>query len=276
MDVDLKTILIIVALIVIFHKYIRENLKSILNAILLVVLFHSFLYKPFVIPSESMVPTMLIGDYLFVSKYPYGYSKNSFYFSPPVFSGRVLYTPPKTGDVAVFRMDFPGQNRASEDWIKRVIGVPGDKIQMRGGKLFINGQETALEKVGPYKWKTADGEDGAPVENTSTEYIETLPNGVKHRILKSVDFGAGDLDNTKEFVVPADHFFMMGDNRDHSGDSRRQSVGFIHKDKLIGRAEIIFFSTAIPTTSYGSVFGFAQFWKWPTETRFSRFFNIIK
>ena len=246
---------------------LKEDIKSLAFAVVIVLSFHSFLFKPFNIPSESMVPTLLIGDYLFVSKFTYGYSKNSFPFSPPIFKGRVFYTPPQMGDVAVFRKEFPNDpKRDSEDWVKRVVGLPGDKIQMKGGQLFINGKKTELEKVGTYTWK-----DQKAREQVSTHYIETLPNGVKHSILKSSDFGDGDLDNTEEYTVPEGHFYMMGDNRDHSGDSRVH--GAFSEESLIGQVKILFFSTGIPTTPGGAWW---QIWKWPTETRYSRFFNIIK
>jgi signal peptidase I len=191
-----------------------------------------FLFQPFSIPSGAMKPTMLIGDYFFVSKYAYGYSHFSLPFSPPVFAGRIFAGEPQRGDVVVFRLP----KDPSTDYIKRVVGLPGDRIQMIGGLLHINGTPVKRERI----------EDFIDDENTDApervrQWRETLPNGVSHQTLDLEDNGF--LDNTQEFVVPAGHYFMMGDNRDNSTDSRVLSqVGYVPFENIVGRAEIIYFS----------------------------------
>jgi signal peptidase I len=201
-----------------------------------------------------MIPSLLVGDYLFVAKYSYGYSKYSFPFSPNVFSGRILEGQPKRGDVAVFRQP----PHPETDFIKRIIGLPGDHIQMKGGILYINDVAVIRERVADYI-----DEQG----NNFIQYIETLPNGVKHRIIEA-EGDQGRLDNTDVFVVPADHYFAMGDNRDDSSDSRTDVVGYVPAENLVGRADIIFFSTD------GSA-RWWEFWRWPFAVRFARFFDLI-
>lgn len=245
------------------EHWLVEFVKTIVYAGVFVLLFHSLLYKPFNIPTPSMVPTLLVGDYLFVSKFTYGYSRYSFPFGLPVFEGRFMSGAPKQGDVVVFR---PSHD-TSEDWIKRVIGVPGDVVQVVEGIVSVNGKEARLEFQEDYKWRDERGG-----YHTSQLYTETLPNGVEHSILKSVEFGAGKLDNTREYVVPEGHYFVMGDNRDHSNDSRGVDLGMVPHENLVGQAELIFFSTKIPTDpeSY-----WWQPWKWPTETRYDRMMRLI-
>jgi signal peptidase I len=240
-----------------------ELVKTVGSALALVLLVHTILVKPFSIPSASMNPTFEIGDYLFVSKFTYGYSRYSIPFSPPLFSGRIWGSSPKTGDVVVFRPP----HKTYEDWIKRVIGLPGDRIRMVEGVLHINDKPATLEKVGPYHWFD---QFNRPYD--SEMYIETLPNGVKHKIAKSVPFGQAEKDNTREFVVPEGHYFMMGDNRDHSEDSRFPTVGVIPYENLVGRAELIFFSTDLPTQNGA----WWMVWRWPTATRYSRFFTVVR
>lgn len=248
-----------------FFKKINEMVRALTWGLAIALLIRTFLFSPFNIPSGSMVPTLLIGDYLFVSKYTYGFSKYSFPFSPNLFSGRIMFSPPQRGDVIVFR---PPQDPMT-DWIKRVVGLPGDRIQMIEGILHINGVPVQLEKAGPYAWRDKEGR-----AHTSTLYYETLPNGVRHKMLKSIPFGQGKGDHTPEYIVPKGHYFMLGDNRDHSSDSRfMYTLGFIPRDNLVGRAEALFFSTEIPTYRETSWW---HFWKWPFMTRFLRFFNLIR
>jgi len=241
--------------------WLTELIKTVVYAVILVLGVHSFFYKPFNIPSPSMVPTLLVGDYLFVAKFAYGYSKFSFPFSPNIFEGRILPGKPIRGDVVVFRPP----HKSEEDWIKRAIGLPGDRIRVIEGVLHVNGAAVKLNKIRDYKWRDEYGR-----YHDSQLYLETLPNGVEHHILKSRPFGQGHKDNTPEYIVPEEHYFMMGDNRDHSDDSR--SIGFIPFENLVGRADLIFFSTEIPTDPDAYWW---QPWKWPIQTRYSRTFNLI-
>lgn len=241
-----------------------EIFKVLVETLVIVLAIHTFLYKPFVIPSQSMVPSLLVGDYLFVSKFKYGYSNFSFPFSPNLFKGRIFDRAPDYGDVAVFRPP----HRPQEDWVKRVVGLPGDHVQMVKGRLHINGKMLELEPKGQYEWR-----DQHANSFTSDLYMETLPNGKKHPIIKTVPFGEGSRDDTPVYIVPQGHYFMIGDDRDFSGDSRYiETVGFIPHDNLVGEAQLIFFSTDLPTTDSA----WWQFWKWPTATRYARLMHLIK
>jgi signal peptidase I len=207
-------------------------LRTIVVAGAIAFTFRSFAFEPFNIPSGSMLPTLLVGDFLFVSKYSYGYSKFSFPGSLDLFSGRIGGSEPERGDVAVFR--YP--KNTSIDYIKRVIGLPGDTIRMVAGRLYINGKMVEREHVG-----TFEDTDERGVVTRMHRYVETLPNGVKHDILERSD--QDRFDNTNDFVVPPGHFFAMGDNRDNSSDSRAfSSVGYVPMENLVGRAEVMFFS----------------------------------
>ena len=234
-----------------------ENVKTLVYAGLIAIGVRTVAFEPFNIPSGSMVPTLLVGDYLFVSKFSYGYSRFSLPYSPDLFNGRIFGSLPKRGDVAVFK--WPRDN--STDYIKRIVGLPGDRIQVRGGQLLINGQQAPRAPDGQY---SAEGEAGKL-------YVETLPNGVSHEILKKFD--EGGLNDTQEFAVPAGYVFAMGDNRDNSSDSRvpleYNGVGFVPLDNLVGRAEFIFFSAAADYPWY-------EFWRWPQEIRFSRLASGIR
>jgi signal peptidase I len=236
-----------------------DTLKIIVHAVLIALIVRTVAFEPFNIPSGSMIPTLLVGDYLFVSKFSYGYSKHSLPFSLPILPDRVLFEEPERGDVAVFKL--PSDNKT--DYIKRVIGLPGDKIQMKNGRLFINNKMVKREKIGDY----IQTDDGGNLRRT-VRYIETLPNGKTHEILE--EWGdKGPLDNTGVYEVPAGHYFAMGDNRDNSQDSRvRPQVGFIPKENLVGRAEVLFFSTNGGARIW-------EFWKWPVAMRFKRFFQEI-
>ncbi len=237
----------------------RETIRVIIHALILALLVRIFLFQPFNIPSGSMIPTLLIGDYLFVSKYSYGYSRYSFPFGPNLFDGRVWAGEPTRGDVVVFKL--PRDNET--DYIKRVIGLPGDEIQMIDGVLHINGKAVKKEKAADFVPQHADGPGRA-----MTRYIETLPNGVSYPVLDLVRSSIGD--NTEIYKVPEDHFFMMGDNRDNSTDSRFLSeVGYVPYENLLGKAQIIFFSIDDDAR-------FWQLWKWPTEVRWSRIFQMVR
>jgi signal peptidase I len=204
-----------------------EAIRTIFYAIIIALLVRTFAFEPFNIPSGSMIPTLLVGDYLFVSKYSYGYSRYSLPWSLPLFEGRILAHQPERGDVAVFKL--PTDNET--DYIKRLIGLPGDQIQVKGGILYINGEPVKREKVAVRHSRGFGGR-----QTTTTEYIETLPNGRRHLIWEDSD--QAPLDNTQIYVVPEGHYFAMGDNRDNSQDSRVLSqVGYVPFENLVGRAE---------------------------------------
>ena len=237
----------------------RETLQTILIAVVIALGIRTFAYEPFNIPSGSMIPTLQVGDYLFVSKFSYGYTHFSFPFSPDLFEGRIMGSLPERGDVAVFRKP----NQDDIDYIKRIVGLPGDRIQVIGGVLHINGSAVKREKVADRIYKRHNGGQVAV-----TEYLETLPNGRQHLIYEEND--SEFLDNTPEFVVPQDHVFAMGDNRDNSQDSRvLHEVGFVPLENLIGRAQIIFFS-------HNSSARFWEVWRWPWAIRYGRLFNGIE
>jgi signal peptidase I len=237
-----------------------ETIKIIPQALLIALVVRTLLFQPFNIPSGSLIPTLLIGDYLFVSKYSYGYSKHSIPFSPPLFSGRIWGTLPKRGDIAVFKL--PKDN--STDYIKRVIGLPGDRIQVVEGVLQINGRAVRRERIDDYKTTDAFGQT-----ISVPQYTETLPEGVAHPVIER-DGDRGFWDNTDVYVVPTDHFFMMGDNRDNSTDSRDQaSVGFVPYENLVGRAEIIFFSIDESSSAW-------RIWDWPWTVRWNRMLKPIR
>lgn len=236
---------------------LRELLGTIVPAIAVAVAIQAFLFKPFRIPSESMLPTLQVGDYLFVSKYTYGYSRYSFPFSPPLFSGRIFGAQPQRGDVVVFRLPFDD----TEDYIKRVIGLPGDTVQMIGGVLHINGQPVPRVRLPDVSVVV----EGRPL--TAAQWRETLPNGVSYATL-DID-PAGPLDDTGPFRVPPGRLFMMGDNRDDSADSRMQSVvGYVPMENLVGRAEVIFFSVGGGASAW-------EFWRWPWTVRPDRLFTRV-
>jgi signal peptidase I len=244
----------------------RETIKIVIHALILAMIVRIFFYQPFNIPSGSMKSTLLVGDYLFVSKLAYGYSRYSFPWAIIPFRGRifgVFGTEPERGDVVVFKL--PRDN--STDFIKRVIGLPGDEIAMRGGILYINGK--AVPKV--RKDDFVSPEEDRPIPR----FEETLPNGVKYLVLDAVP--SGTFDNVGPYKVPAGHYFMMGDNRDNSTDSREQSprygVGYVPHDNLIGRAEIIFFSAAVDDPG---AFRLTSPWTWPFDIRWGRIFKLVR
>jgi signal peptidase I len=251
---------------------IVETIKTVVYALLIAGVFRTLFFQPFWIPSSSMKDTLLIGDFLFVNKMAYGYAQVSCPFSMCPISGRLFGSEPTTGDVVVFRHPANG-----EDYIKRLIGMPGDKIQMKGGVLFINGieakQEPAADFIETYEKQgpvgnlpqCANGGVGLGGDCVKQRFIETLPNGVKHDIL---NIRTSQLDDTPVFVVPEGHYFFMGDNRDNSTDSRvaptARGVGYVPFENLIGRADRIMFSSAGRSMLF--------FWTWRPD----RFFKAIQ
>jgi signal peptidase I len=239
-------------------KIIKENLVTLIYAAVIAIIIRSLLIQPFYIPSSSMEPTLLVGDRLFVTKYSYGYSKHSFPFSPPILDKRILFSEPKRGDVVVFKT--PADNRT--DYIKRLIGVPGDQIQFIEFNLYLNNSEIIKSRISKND-KIYCGNKTIDVYT----FEEKLPNG---KIFTSVYLKDFSYKNSDIFTVPKDHYFFLGDNRDCSKDSRfLTSVGYVHKDNLVGKAQFIFFSS---DKSIGSLFAF---WKLHKSVRFSRFFKKI-
>jgi signal peptidase I len=238
-----------------------ETLRTIVYALIIALVIRTLLFQSFNIPSGSMEGTLLIGDYLFVSKYRYGYSHYALPFSPPVFSGRVFASEPNRGDVVVFQL--PSDDSIS--YIKRVIGLPGDQIQMIGGLLHINGVPVKRERVEDY----VDDEGRYPIR--VKRWRETLPNGVSYDTLDRIE--NSEYDNTRPYIVPPGNFFMMGDNRDNSNDSRvspaNGGAGYVPFENIIGRAGLIFFSVGEGGQAW-------QVWRWPWSVRWSRLFTIVR
>lgn len=252
---------------------IIETVKTVVYALLIAGAFRTLLFQPFWIPSESMKDTLLIGDFVFVNKMAYGYSKHSCPFSMCPITGRILGSEPERGDVVVFRHPVNGS-----DFVKRLIGLPGDSVQIKDGIVYINGAvvpqvpdgifEEVMGPQGPMggRPRCENGAVGDGDICTRSRYRETLPNGVTHDVLNIEDNGAGD--NTDVFVVPAGEYFFMGDNRDNSLDSRFNQraggVGFVPFENLIGRADRIIFSSAGRSMLY--------FWTWRSD----RFFKAVE
>lgn len=226
--------------------------KTLLFALLCAGFVRSIFFEPFHIPSSSMKPNLLVGDYIFVAKYSYGYSRYSFPFGINFFSGRIWQSAPKRGDVVVFRL--PSDPKIN--YVKRLIGLPGDQIQMRDGTVYINDQE--VKKVFDSNFSDDDGEK-------IKIFFETLPEG---KIIQTLDqTPKSSQDNTGIYEVPQGHYFMMGDNRDNSQDSRFLSqVGYVPEENLVGRATLVFFSSSKPTW---------QVWNWPNSIRLERFLKKI-
>ena len=239
-------------------KFFIENFKTLFYALIIAIIIRSLIIQPFYIPSSSMEPGLLVGDRLFVTKYSYGYSKHSFPFSPPIFENRIFSSKPSRGDVIVFKT--PADNRT--DYIKRLIGLPGDRIQFIDSNLFLNNSEILKSKISEKDSIYC----GDKIINVFT-FEEKLPNG---KIYKTVYLKNFTFKNSDVFIVPDNHYFFLGDNRDCSKDSRYlTSVGYVHEDNLVGKARFIFFSS---DRSVGSIFAF---WKWNKSIRFDRFFKKI-
>ena len=237
---------------------IYDNLKTLIGALVIAVLIRSLLFQPFYIPSSSMEPTLLVGDRIFVSKYTYGYSKHSFPFSPNFSDNRFFSKIPQRGDLIVFKT--PADNRT--DYIKRLIGMPGDSVQFVNGNLLINGNEIKRDKV-----ETTEIIRCGKFTLETNSFIETLPNGVKYL---AVYKKSGTLQNTKKFIVPKQHFFLLGDNRDCSKDSRYlDSVGYVNNLNLVGKAKIIFFSNDTNVSSL------LKFWNLGKSFRIERLFKVL-
>ena len=237
---------------------LMENIKTIVYAIIIAMIIRTFAYEPFNIPSGSMLPTLLIGDYVFVAKFPYGYSKHSFPWSLGFYSGRFWETDVNRGDVAVFKL--PTDNET--DYIKRIVGLPGDRIQLIDGVLHINGDEVVRQRVKDFVYEKPEG-----TAVRIPQYRETLANGVSYYTLDIERDGTAD--NTGIYTVPEGHYFALGDNRDDSTDSRFLNyVGFIPVENLVGRAEFLFFSVNGKASWW-------EIWKWPVGIRYERILDGI-
>ncbi len=239
-------------------KFFIENIKTLFYALIIAILIRSFFIQPFYIPSSSMEPNLLVGDRLFVTKYTYGFSKHSLPFSPPLFKGRIFNNKPMRGDIIVFKT--PADNRT--DYVKRLIGLPGDKIQFIDSNLYLNKSEVLKSKISSIEIIFCGNK---PIEVFTFE--ELLPSGKKY---KTVYLKDSAFNNSDQYIVPDNHYFFLGDNRDCSKDSRfLTSVGYVHEDNLVGKVQFIFFSS---DRSIGSIF---TFWKWNKSIRFDRFFKRI-
>ena len=239
-------------------KFFEENIRTLFYALIIAIFIRSIFIQPFYIPSSSMEPNLLVGDRLFVTKYSYGYSKHSFPFSPPIFKGRIFFSEPQRGDVVVFKT--PADNRT--DYIKRLIGLPGDKIQFIDSNLYINNAEIFKSKI-----KNFDSIYCGKKSIDVHKFEEELSNGKKYQ---TVYLRSNNFINTDVFIVPPKHYFFLGDNRDCSKDSRfLSSVGYVHQNNLVGKAQFIFFSS---DRSIASIFAF---WKWNKSLRLDRFFKKI-
>jgi len=235
-----------------------DNFKTLIFALLIAILIRSLFMQPFYIPSSSMEPTLLVGDRIFASKYSYGYSKHSFPFSPPFSNKRFFSKEPIRGDLVIFKT--PADNRT--DYIKRLIGLPGDSIQFINGEIFLNEEPIKRERI----TSTSEIRCG-PTSLDINLYLETLPNGKSY---KAAYIKKGTMLNSDKYVVPKNHYFLLGDNRDCSQDSRfLSSVGYVKNINLVGKAKVIFFSNDTMKSS------FLKFWNWGGSLRLNRTFKLL-
>ena len=238
-----------------------EIVKTVAYALLIALFLRVIFFQPFTIPSASMEPTLIEGDYIIVSKWSYGYSRHSIPFSPPVFTGRIMEKAPERGDVIVFKLPRDGRT----DYIKRLIGLPGDRVQMRQGRLYLNDKPLPRQALPPVMMDSGYG-----FTRSVERFMETMPNGKSY---VTYDYGPdGEVDETETFVVPEGHYFFMGDNRDNSLDSRVPEaigVGFVPADHLVGKAQIIMLSWDKEASLFKP-------WTWIMDANPNRFFNVIK
>tara|TARA_Y100000590_G_scaffold105796_1_gene120396 strand:+ start:7023 stop:7757 length:735 start_codon:yes stop_codon:yes gene_type:complete len=237
---------------------IIDNIKTLIYALIIAIIIRSLLIQPFYIPSSSMELNLLVGDRLFVTKYSYGYSKHSFPFSPPILKDRVFEKTPNRGDIVVFKT--PSDNRT--DYIKRLIGLPGDTIQFIDGNLYINNNQVFRTLISNSHTLYCGNQ-----EISVSIYEEKLPNNKSYKVSYRNDIS---FQNSDKYKVPENYYFFLGDNRDCSKDSRFLSeVGYVHKNNLVGKAQLLFFSS---NSREGSIF---QLWKWPNILRYERFFKSL-
>ncbi len=243
------------------QEKINKEVKGIFWAVLAAIFIRIFIIDNFYVPTGSMIPTVLIWDRLFASKWNYGYSKHVIPYSPNLFEGRIFYTPPTRGEIVIFEM--PNDDKK---YVKRLIGLPGEKIQVKEGVLHINDIPSKLERIEDYPRADAAGNI-----KMAAQFIETLPDGFAHKIIKILDQnGEFQKETSYEYIVPKGHFFMMGDNRDESGDSRHQrQMGYVPEDYILSKAQFVWLSTDGKS-------GWLEPWKWPFSIRYSRFFQMIR
>ncbi len=240
-------------------KIFLDNLKTLFIALMIAIVIRSFLFQPFYIPSSSMEPNLLVGDRIFVSKYTYGYSKHSFPFSPALFKNRIFNNSPSYGDLVVFKT--PTDNRT--DYIKRLIGFPGDEIQFKDGDLYLNEIKVMKNKISNINEVNCAG-----AISEVNFYEESLNKKIKYKIVYNE---RGSLLNSDIYKVPPKHYFFLGDNRDCSSDSRfLSSVGYVHENNLVGKAQIVFFSNDTKKSSL------LKIWNWNKSIRKDRFFKKLK
>lgn len=251
---------------------IKENIKTIISAGLFALAIRTLLLEPYHIPSESMVPTLLVGDYLFVNKNAYGYSRYALPFGPPIFKGRFFFRQPKRGDIVVFQGTYDDRK-----YIKRLIGLPGDHVKLENGIFTVNGVPLKMVENGAYnasKLPRRENQEGGIDTIEVPKFLRTFPEGKVHEMIKYFAFGSARMDNMpagiSEYNVPEGHYFLSGDNIDNSADSRDLNMmGYVPEEHLIGRAEFLFFSTDGTAKWW-------QFWRWLSAVRYERICTFLK